>query len=195
VFTKVYKKTSSDPGFFWVMARMDGGISAPLKGDSQNVDQKISLFNGPIRQLHPIDSFAAAFLTIIPSTVRIYRWKDWTAHVEPHLMFRRTLLPIPFAAALFVLSACGNNSVSPAASAPAASAPAASVSAQDALATATPIKHVVVIFGENRSFDHYFGTYPNAQNPEGEPTFTAAASTPTQINNLNQKPLLTSNPS
>ena len=26
--------------------------------------------------------------------------------------------------------------------------------------TATPIKHVVVIFDENVSFDHYFGTYP-----------------------------------
>jgi phospholipase C len=27
-------------------------------------------------------------------------------------------------------------------------------------ATATPIKHVVIIFGENVSFDHYFATYP-----------------------------------
>jgi phospholipase C len=27
--------------------------------------------------------------------------------------------------------------------------------------TATPIKHVVVIFDENRSFDHYFGIYPH----------------------------------
>jgi phospholipase C len=60
--------------------------------------------------------------------------------------------------------------------------------------TATPIKHLVVIFGENRSFDHYFGTYPNAQNPAGEPAFAAAANTPTQINTLNQKSLLTSNP-
>ena len=25
--------------------------------------------------------------------------------------------------------------------------------------TATPIKHVIVIIGENRSFDHVFGTY------------------------------------
>ena len=32
-------------------------------------------------------------------------------------------------------------------------------------ATATPIKHVVIIFGENVSFDHYFATYPNAQFP------------------------------
>ena len=38
--------------------------------------------------------------------------------------------------------------------------------------TATPIKHVVVIFGENISFDHYFGTYPKAQNNPGETPFT-----------------------
>ena len=31
--------------------------------------------------------------------------------------------------------------------------------------TQTPIKHVVVIFFENISFDHYFGTYPFATNP------------------------------
>ncbi len=31
-------------------------------------------------------------------------------------------------------------------------------------ATATPIKHVVVIFQENVSFDHYFATYPVSMN-------------------------------
>ena len=36
--------------------------------------------------------------------------------------------------------------------------------------TATPIKHVVVIFNENRSFDHYFATYPTATNPPGDGT-------------------------
>src|SRR5689334_7393195 len=31
--------------------------------------------------------------------------------------------------------------------------------------TATPIKHVIIIVGENRSFDHIFGTYtPNRRN-------------------------------
>jgi phospholipase C len=45
-------------------------------------------------------------------------------------------------------------------------------------ATATPIKHVIVVFGENVSFDHYFGTYPNAQNNTGETPFTAATGTP-----------------
>src|SRR5581483_2246112 len=43
----------------------------------------------------------------------------------------------------------------------------------------TPIQHIVVIFGENNSFDHYFGTYPVAANRPGEPPFTAAAGTPT----------------
>ena len=30
-----------------------------------------------------------------------------------------------------------------------------------------PIKHLVVIFDENVSFDHYFGTYPKAANTDG----------------------------
>jgi phospholipase C len=33
----------------------------------------------------------------------------------------------------------------------------------------TPIKHLVVIFQENVSFDHYFGTYPKATNSDGQP--------------------------
>jgi phospholipase C len=32
----------------------------------------------------------------------------------------------------------------------------------------TPIKHVIVIFQENVSFDHYFATYPHAENLPGE---------------------------
>src|ERR1700733_5308180 len=59
-------------------------------------------------------------------------------------------------------------------------------------ATATPIKHLVVIFQENVSFDHYFGTYPNAANPSGEPRFEAAPGTPT-VNGLTGL-LLTNNP-
>src|SRR5580700_9710641 len=58
--------------------------------------------------------------------------------------------------------------------------------------TATPIKHVVVIFQENVSTDHYFGTYPNAANPPNEPQFTAAPGT-SGANGLTG-PLLTSNP-
>ncbi len=42
----------------------------------------------------------------------------------------------------------------------------------------TPIKHLVVIFPENISFDHYFGTYPRAKNPPNEPRFVASPDTP-----------------
>jgi phospholipase C len=106
-------------------------------------------------------------------------------------MFRNALLPIPLAAMVLALAACGssddNNN---------ASTPAAPTSVQDAAVTATPIKHVVVIFGENRSFDHYFGTYPNAANPPGEtPVFTPLPNTPKVNNLLNATPsLLTANP-
>jgi phospholipase C len=58
--------------------------------------------------------------------------------------------------------------------------------------TGTPIKHLVVIFQENVSFDHYFGTYPVAANPGGEPAFSARSNTPT-VNGLDPA-LLTSNP-
>jgi phospholipase C len=49
--------------------------------------------------------------------------------------------------------------------------------------TSTPIKHLVVIFQENVSFDHYFGTYPNAKNPPGEYKFSPSSNTPS-INGL-----------
>jgi phospholipase C len=49
-------------------------------------------------------------------------------------------------------------------------------------ATATKIKHLVIIFNENISFDHYFGTYPVAQNNSGEASFSAAVGTPTPNN-------------
>jgi phospholipase C len=52
------------------------------------------------------------------------------------------------------------------------------------LKTKYPIKHLVVLFNENISFDHYFGTYPNALNPEGEPVFEPAKNTQRDINNL-----------
>src|SRR5882762_348717 len=71
-------------------------------------------------------------------------------------------------------------------------APAKPVTKYPASATATPIQHLVVIFQENVSFDHYFGTYPNALNPAGEPKFKAAANTPT-INGLTNA-LLNNNP-
>jgi len=58
--------------------------------------------------------------------------------------------------------------------------------------TKTPIKHIVILFQENVSFDHYFGTYPNATNPPGEPKFTAFPNTPS-VNGLTHV-LLTNNP-
>src|SRR5258708_34600748 len=69
-----------------------------------------------------------------------------------------------------------------------------SVAAWPALAgpATTPIEHVVIIFQENGSFDHYFGTYARAANPPGEPRFRAAANTPTANGLLGT--LLVSNP-
>jgi phospholipase C len=65
--------------------------------------------------------------------------------------------------------------------------------------TSTPIKHVVTLFDENVSFDHYFGTYPYAANTDGT-KFVAKPGTST-VNGLYTKitksgpvgPLLTSN--
>ena len=37
----------------------------------------------------------------------------------------------------------------------------------EAQPTKTPIKHVIVLFQENVSFDHYFGTYPHGAEPAG----------------------------
>jgi phospholipase C len=58
----------------------------------------------------------------------------------------------------------------------------------------TAIKHIVVIYDENVSFDHYFGTYPNAANVTGEPQFTPLASTPNPNNYVSNPGLLTGNP-
>ena len=49
----------------------------------------------------------------------------------------------------------------------------------------TPIQHLVILFQENVSFDHYFATYPHAANPAGEPAFNPSAETPS-INGLNE---------
>jgi phospholipase C len=64
--------------------------------------------------------------------------------------------------------------------------------------TTTPIKHVVIIFQENVSFDHYFGTYPHAANTDGQPFHGAGGAT---VNGLYDSPglngqgtLLTNNP-
>ena len=78
-----------------------------------------------------------------------------------------------------------------------AATPAAKPSAL--IGTTTPIKHLVVIYQENVSFDHYFGTYPKAANTSGE-YFKAAKNTPSVKGLTNAKGcggtgnLLTNNP-
>src|SRR5690242_11205624 len=62
------------------------------------------------------------------------------------------------------------------------------------IATSTPIKHLVVIFQENVSFDHYFATYPHAMNGANGSRFIPDTNTPS-VNGLSSTPaLLTSNP-
>jgi phospholipase C len=85
------------------------------------------------------------------------------------------------AAGSLALAACGTGSGGTA-SLSAASSP---------VRTTTPIKHVVVLFDENVSFDHYFGTYPKAANTDGT-RFTAKRHTP-RVNGLTEK-LLRHNP-
>jgi phospholipase C len=108
-------------------------------------------------------------------------------------MTRQKLLPSAAAAA--VLLGLGTWAGGAAAAAPAggATAPARIADPADHLATATPIKHVVVIFQENVSYDHYFATYPEATNPPGEPAFHALSGTPPS-NTLAAAHLLTGNP-
>ncbi|NKF24585.1 phospholipase C [Solimonas marina] len=102
-------------------------------------------------------------------------------------MFRKAAVTALSAFTLtLIVAACSNNNHD--------ASSGESTSPQDALTTATPIKHLVVIYGENISFDHYFATYPNATNPDGETSFTAASGTPTDINTLEYANLLTSNP-
>ncbi len=80
------------------------------------------------------------------------------------------------------LAACGTAATT----AGAAGKPKTRTAAAAVVETTTPIQHLVVIFQENVSFDHYFATYPNAANPgSDEPTFTPKRSTGT-VNNENQ---------
>ncbi|WP_410211930.1 phospholipase C [Aquirhabdus sp.] len=95
-------------------------------------------------------------------------------------MFRHSCLTLALTSTL-MLSACGGGGDD-----------APVLTPEDSAATTTPIKHVVVIFQENVSFDHYFGTYPKAANIAGEPAFTALAGTPA-IDGLSGS-LLTANP-
>jgi phospholipase C len=72
-------------------------------------------------------------------------------------------------------------------------------SASSAVTTSTkavrtsPIKHLVVIFQENVSFDHYFGTYPDATNTSGQPFYPKPVTANSTVNGLTST-LLTTNP-
>ena len=94
------------------------------------------------------------------------------------------ILKTPFAA-LAVMSALSAGSVA---------------DERDKTKTQTPIEHLVVIFQENVSYDHYFATYPVALNPPGEPFFEARGGTPSVnglgilVKGIPQGVLLTDNP-
>ncbi|MFC5724397.1 phospholipase C [Streptomyces gamaensis] len=59
--------------------------------------------------------------------------------------------------------------------------------------TASPVKHLVVVFDENVSFDHYFATYPQAANTDGT-RFTGPRASAVRIDNLRTAGLLRRNP-
>jgi phospholipase C len=103
----------------------------------------------------------------------------------------RKLLALSMSLTL-ILSGCGQGTLStPPGNGNANTTPPVVITPTTASAA---IKHVVVIFGENISFDFYFGTYPNALNNPGETKFTAAANTPVPNNYTSNPGLLTANP-
>jgi phospholipase C len=112
--------------------------------------------------------------------------------VRPHAHRRPVLVSV---AGLAVLAATvpftsgATSSAAHAEAAPAAGTPSTTVVAA---ATTTKIKHVVVLFGENISYDHYFGTYPQATNTNGV-RFHPRKNTP-RNENLRTAGLLHGNP-
>ncbi len=99
-------------------------------------------------------------------------------------MTKRSLFPTLILGLMLLATACsGSPTQQPTTSQP---------TAPGAKTTTTPITHLVILFQENVSFDHYFGTYPKASNLAGEPQFTAAAGTPA-VDGLTDA-LLTKNP-
>jgi phospholipase C len=91
---------------------------------------------------------------------------------------RRTLTAWGLAAAAATGLVVASTTSASLASTPAQSTVIADHSGQ----TASPIQHLVVIFDENISYDHYFGTYPKAANTDGT-KFVASRWTP-KNNNL-----------
>ncbi len=101
---------------------------------------------------------------------------------------------VGLAALALAASGAGAGAVAAGGSPPAAhaSGETTAVPAVVPAAPTTKIKHVVVLFGENISYDHYFGTYPVATNKNGV-KFHAKRNTP-RNNNLRTAGLLHGNP-
>jgi len=116
------------------------------------------------------------------SDVDCARNDPFLAHDRKDLDMRKPITRVALVGAGLSLVALG--------AAPLAAGGASAASA-DNRSTASPIKHLVVIFQENVSFDHYFGTYPNAANTSGQPFVPAPDTKP--VNGLTQE-LLTANP-
>src|SRR3984957_7920312 len=111
--------------------------------------------------------------------------------LRPHKFMIRKLLALSLSSSL-ILSGCGQGTTSmPPGNGNANTTPPPAPPTPTTASAA--IKHVVVIFDENISFDHYFGTYPNAANTDGIP-FTAATGTPIPDNYISNPALLTANP-
>jgi phospholipase C len=114
--------------------------------------------------------------------------------VENFMIRKRLSSTMKITCMALLLSSCGHSHNSGGSD---TTPPSTPVSEQDALPTATPIKHLVVIFGENRSFDHYFGTYPQSADPAGEPV-PDSKNAPSNVANVNgyirSPTLLTANP-
>src|SRR5437879_13204615 len=68
----------------------------------------------------------------------------------------------------------------------------ASAQDKDGSSTKPPIKHVVVIFQDNVSVDHYFGTYPHAkENTDGSKYFRGAKDDTPRVDSIESAGLLT----
>ena len=84
-------------------------------------------------------------------------------------MIRKLLLPAAAAALALVTAGCASNGVAPPlATVPPAPSTTAVVSGPGS--PVTPIKNIVIIFGENISYDHYFATYPKIAYNAADPT-------------------------
>jgi phospholipase C len=93
---------------------------------------------------------------------------------EPNLPRPRPSLVTALLVALaLVVAACSPSDAATTATVSGSSSPSGSASPSSSLQGFTNIKHVIFIVQENRSFDHYFGTFPGADGipmQDGNPT-------------------------